>query len=173
MLSASRGLVQPPGLSVVVSPLAIALMKDQVDALQTLGVSAGYINSSLSGTEVRERQAAISRGEIKILYVAPERLMMPSFLGWLKKERNVSLFAIDEGPTVSRSGATTSVQNIASSVISAVLFPDVRSGLLRPRPLHAFRRTLSESWDFRAPGVSRQLQPGHLSHQVAVEEIRV
>src|SRR5215208_5265964 len=66
-----------PGLTVVVSPL-IALMKDQVDALRALGVDAAYINSSLSASDVRERQAAVSRGELKILYVAPERLMMPS-----------------------------------------------------------------------------------------------
>ena len=91
-----------PGLAVVVSPL-IALMKDQVDALQALGVSAAYINSSLNTSEVRARQAAVSRGEIKILYVAPERLMMPSFLGWLKGQ-DVGLFAIDEAHCISEWG---------------------------------------------------------------------
>ncbi|HEX3244697.1 MAG TPA: DNA helicase RecQ [Chloroflexota bacterium] len=91
-----------PGLTVVVSPL-IALMKDQVDALRAVGVDAAYINSSLSASDVRERQAAVSRGELKILYVAPERLMMPTFLGWLK-ERYVSLFAIDEAHCISEWG---------------------------------------------------------------------
>jgi ATP-dependent DNA helicase RecQ len=91
-----------PGLAVVVSPL-IALMKDQVDALLALGVPAAYINSSLNPSEVRVRQAAISRSEIKILYVAPERLMMPSFLGWLKGQ-DVGLFAIDEAHCISEWG---------------------------------------------------------------------
>ncbi|MFN0070521.1 MAG: DNA helicase RecQ [Chloroflexota bacterium] len=90
------------GLTVVVSPL-IALMKDQVDALEALGVRAAFINSSLTSDEVRDRQIAISRGEVKILYVAPERLMMPSFLGWLK-QRGVSLFAIDEAHCISEWG---------------------------------------------------------------------
>jgi ATP-dependent DNA helicase RecQ len=91
-----------PGLAVVVSPL-IALMKDQVDALEALGVRAAYINSSLTPPDVRARQAAISRGDIKILYVAPERLMMPAFLGWLKGQR-VGLFAIDEAHCISEWG---------------------------------------------------------------------
>src|SRR5262245_41104497 len=91
-----------PGLAVVVSPL-IALMKDQVDALEALGVRAAYINSSLSSSDVRARQLAISQGEIKILYVAPERLMMPAFLGWLKTQ-SVNLFAIDEAHCISEWG---------------------------------------------------------------------
>src|SRR5687768_12415025 len=57
-----------PGLTVVVSPL-IALMKDQVDALTTLGVAATYIDSSLSSPEISQRQAAVARGEVKLLYV--------------------------------------------------------------------------------------------------------
>src|SRR5213075_1814250 len=67
------------GLTVVVSPL-IALMKDQVDALQALGVAATFINSSLDQQEIGRRQAAVARGDVKIVYVAPERLTMPGFL---------------------------------------------------------------------------------------------
>src|ERR1041385_5426480 len=61
------------GLTVVVSPL-IALMKDQVDALEALGVAATYVNSSLDREEIGRRQWRVGRGEIKLLYIAPERL---------------------------------------------------------------------------------------------------
>lgn len=90
------------GTTVVVSPL-IALMKDQVDALQALGVAATYINSSLDPSEVNRRQAALARGEVKLLYVAPERLMMPDFLRLLSTIR-LALCAIDEAHCISEWG---------------------------------------------------------------------
>ena len=71
------------GTTVVVSPL-IALMKDQVDKLQAMGVAADLINSSLTPAEVARRQAQIARGALKLLYVAPERLMMPGFMRLLE-----------------------------------------------------------------------------------------
>src|ERR1700733_4123153 len=61
-----------PGLTVVISPL-ISLMKDQVDALTARNLPATFINSSLSGAEVASRLAKAERGEVKLLYVAPER----------------------------------------------------------------------------------------------------
>src|SRR6476660_665462 len=66
------------GLTVVVSPL-IALMKDQVDALQATGVAATFLNSTLDETEARARLRGLHQGEFKLLYVAPERLMLE---GW-------------------------------------------------------------------------------------------
>ncbi len=90
------------GLTVVVSPL-IALMKDQVDAMQALGVPATFINSSLDTREVGERQAAVARGDIKLLYVAPERLVLPGFLHLLQNT-GVTVFAIDEAHCVSEWG---------------------------------------------------------------------
>jgi len=91
-----------PGLTVVVSPL-IALMKDQVDQLQAAGVAATYLNSTLDAAEARSRLAGLHRGEWKLLYVAPERLMLE---GWVKnlKEWNVSALAIDEAHCVSEWG---------------------------------------------------------------------
>ena len=63
-----------PGLTLVISPL-IALMKDQVDALQANGIPAAFINSTLSYAEIAQIQRQAQAGEIKILYVAPERLV--------------------------------------------------------------------------------------------------
>ena len=91
-----------PGLTVVVSPL-IALMKDQVDALQASGVAATFLNSSLGAGEARSRLRGLHHGEFKLLYVAPERLMLE---GWIDnlKAWNVASLAIDEAHCVSEWG---------------------------------------------------------------------
>jgi ATP-dependent DNA helicase RecQ len=90
------------GLTVVVSPL-IALMKDQVDALQASGVAATFLNSTLGAEESRTRLRGLHRGDYKLLYVAPERLMLA---GWIEnlKTWNVSCIAIDEAHCVSEWG---------------------------------------------------------------------
>ena len=90
------------GLTVVVSPL-IALMKDQVDALQSAGVAATFLNSSLSADESRARLRALHNHEFDLLYVAPERLMLPGFLQDLQNW-HVALFAIDEAHCISEWG---------------------------------------------------------------------
>jgi len=90
------------GMTVVVSPL-ISLMKDQVDSLQANGIEAAYLNSTLSYSEIRDIKASITANRVKILYVAPERLMMSDTLSLLK-DANVSLFAIDEAHCISEWG---------------------------------------------------------------------
>jgi ATP-dependent DNA helicase RecQ len=90
------------GLTVVVSPL-IALMKDQVDALQASGIAATFLNSSLNADESRKRLRGLHNGEFKLLYVAPERLMFSGFLSDLQKW-NVQLIAIDEAHCISEWG---------------------------------------------------------------------
>ena len=90
------------GLTIVVSPL-IALMKDQVDQLQAAGVAATYLNSSLTGPEARSRLAGLHRGEWRLLYVSPERLMLDNWKENLKAW-NVAAIAIDEAHCVSEWG---------------------------------------------------------------------
>jgi len=91
-----------PGLTVVVSPL-ISLMKDQVDAMQASGVAATFLNSTLSASEARERLRGLHTRKFRLLYVAPERLMLSGFLGDLKKW-NVNLIAVDEAHCISEWG---------------------------------------------------------------------
>jgi ATP-dependent DNA helicase RecQ len=90
------------GLTVVISPL-IALMKDQVDQLSAGGVAATFLNSSLESAEARRRFAGLHRGEYKLLYLAPERLMLPDFLPRLG-EWNMTALAVDEAHCISEWG---------------------------------------------------------------------
>jgi ATP-dependent DNA helicase RecQ len=90
------------GLTIVVSPL-IALMKDQVDALQTSGIPATYLNSTLDREQAKARWRGLHGGQYRMLYVAPERLMLDTFLeralNW-----NIAQFAIDEAHCISEWG---------------------------------------------------------------------
>jgi ATP-dependent DNA helicase RecQ len=90
------------GLTVVISPL-IALMKDQVQALQSNGITAAYLNSSLDKQEENEVRDELKNGRIKLLYVSPERLFSQNFLEYIA-QLNVTLFAIDEAHCVSSWG---------------------------------------------------------------------
>lgn len=95
-----------PGVTIVVSPL-IALMQDQVQTLQDNGIGATFLNSTISGIEVRQRANQILSGQIKLLYAAPERLLTEPFLDFLQRvqiEIGIASIAIDEAHCVSEWG---------------------------------------------------------------------
>jgi ATP-dependent DNA helicase RecQ len=122
-----------PGLTLVVSPL-IALMKDQVDGLRQSGVAAAMLTSAQDASERRAVHAALERGELKLLYVAPERLLLEGFLERLVA-RGLSAIAIDEAHCISHWGHD--------------FRPEYRQlGQLRARasgiPLQAFTATANE-----------------------------
>lgn len=130
------------GVTLVISPL-ISLMKDQVDALTAAGIPAAYINSTLTGKEVNERIRASRRGDLKLLYVAPERLE----LDWFREEMNgvhITCIAVDEAHCVSQWGHDfrTSYLEISPFVnqlpvrpivaaFTATATPEVRDDILR------------------------------------------
>jgi ATP-dependent DNA helicase RecQ len=110
------------GTAIVISPL-IALMQDQVMALRLFGIKAAFINSSLSAEEVNEVENSLIEGELDLLYVAPERLMMSRMLSLLDQAK-ISLFAIDEAHCVSQWGHDFRPEYIQLSVLHE-RFPSV------------------------------------------------
>lgn len=110
------------GTAIVISPL-IALMQDQVTALRQFGVKAAFINSSLNAEEVEALEISLKHGELDLLYVAPERLMMPRMLALLEQSA-ISLFAIDEAHCVSQWGHDFRPEYIQLSVLHE-RFPDI------------------------------------------------
>ncbi|WP_295871971.1 DNA helicase RecQ [uncultured Zhongshania sp.] len=110
------------GTAIVVSPL-IALMQDQVMALRQNGIKAAFLNSSQSAMEVNGVESALMNGELDLLYVAPERLMMPRMLDLLSRAP-LALFAIDEAHCVSQWGHDFRPEYIKLSILHE-RFPDI------------------------------------------------
>lgn len=110
------------GVGVVISPL-IALMHDQLDALQQLGISVGAMNSSMTQSELAEVESKLRQGKLDMLYMAPERLVMPATIELLKT-LNVALFAIDEAHCLSQWGHDFRPDYAALSILPQQ-FPDI------------------------------------------------
>ncbi|MEK7858679.1 MAG: DNA helicase RecQ [Elusimicrobiota bacterium] len=138
------------GLTVVVSPL-IALMKDQVDALQAAGAPATFLNSSLEAGEARARLRALHQGEYRLLYVAPERLMLSGFLEDLASWK-VNLVAIDEAHCISEWGHDFRPEYRRLADLRRLL-PKVPLMALTATATERVRKDIVEQLDLREPRV--------------------
>ncbi|RKU07078.1 RecQ family ATP-dependent DNA helicase [Candidatus Poribacteria bacterium] len=131
-----------PGLTVVISPL-ISLMKDQVDALRETGIdSVGLLNSSLTPEEYQQEVKRLADGEIKLLYVSPERFRSRRFLNTLKSHQ-ISLFVVDEAHCISQWGhdfrpdyiaLRTAIQTVnpySVALLTATATPEVREDIVK------------------------------------------
>ncbi len=131
-----------PWLTIIISPL-ISLMKDQVDALRGQGIgSAGFLNSSLTPEEYQQELTRLENGEIKLLYVSPERFRSRRFLNSLKS-REVSLFVVDEAHCISQWGhdfrpdylalrtAVQAVKPYSVALFTATATPEVREDIVK------------------------------------------
>jgi ATP-dependent DNA helicase RecQ len=135
-----------PGLTVIVSPL-ISLMKDQVDALEARGLPAAFINSTLSSSQVADRLARAARGELRMLYLAPERFDFGNVVSRLR-DIGVSLLAIDEAHCISQWGhdfrpsylrvadARTRLGSPPTVALTATATPEVREDICRQLALN-------------------------------------
>ncbi|MBI3592972.1 MAG: DNA helicase RecQ, partial [Nitrospirae bacterium] len=121
------------GTAVVISPL-ISLMKDQVDSARVNGIAAAYMNSSMDLGEVAEVYRRLKSGDLSLLYIAPERFVMPHFLETLKTVP-ISLFAIDEAHCISEWGHDFRPDYLGLSIIPG-MFPGV--------PIAAFTATATQ-----------------------------
>src|SRR5690242_15308899 len=138
-----------PGLTVVVSPL-IALMKDQVDGLQAGGVAATFLNSSLGPGEARPRLRGLHQGEYRLLYVAPERLMLSGFLSDLQRW-NVNLLAIEESHCISEWGHDFRPEYRLLAQLRD-FFPNVPIMALTATATGRVRQDILKQLKLRAPG---------------------
>jgi ATP-dependent DNA helicase RecQ len=138
------------GLTVVVSPL-IALMKDQVDTLQASGVPATFLNSSLNGNESRARVRGLHNGEYRLLYVAPERLLLSGSLSDLQQWK-VNLFAVDEAHCISEWGHDFRPEYRQLTSLRS-LFPTVPMMALTATATERVRADIVKHLELRAPAL--------------------
>ncbi|MFJ4652035.1 DNA helicase RecQ [Nocardia sp. NPDC088792] len=133
-----------PGVGVVISPL-IALMQDQVDALNAVGVRAGFLNSTQFPDERRTVEAQFVAGELDVLYLAPERLRLESTAQLLDRGK-ISVFAIDEAHCVSQWGHDFRPDYLSLSMVHE-RWPDVPRIALTATATEATRKEIAERLD--------------------------
>jgi ATP-dependent DNA helicase RecQ len=167
------------GLTIVVSPL-ISLMKDQVDALQTSGIPATYLNSTLDRHEATARWRGLHCGEYRMLYVAPERLMLDTFLeraaNW-----NIAQFAIDEAHCISEWGhdfrpeyrelkkLRTHFPDVPMMALTATATERVRADIVKQLKLRDPRRYVAS---FNRPNLTYRVVPKAAPYEQLLEFIR-
>jgi ATP-dependent DNA helicase RecQ len=167
------------GLTIVVSPL-ISLMKDQVDALQTTGIPATYLNSTLDRKDAVARWRGLHRGQYRMLYVAPERLMLDTFLeravNW-----NIAQFAIDEAHCISEWGhdfrpeyrelnkLRTHFPEVAMMALTATATERVRADIVKQLKLREPRSYVAS---FNRPNLTYRVVPKTAPYEQLLEFIR-
>jgi ATP-dependent DNA helicase RecQ len=177
----------PPPLTLVLSPL-IALMKDQVDALQAKGIEATFVNSSLDRDERNRRYAQIASGQHALLYVTPERFRKEDFVSVLGK-RNVRLLAVDEAHCISEWGHDfrpdytrvaefrRELGNPTTIALTATATPDVQRDILKQLGIESFGESLQQCQLFhegiQRPNLSLQVREvwGQDEKIHAIEEV--
>ena len=167
------------GVTIVVSPL-IALMKDQVDALRTSGIAATFLNSTLGANEARERFRGLHRNEFRLLYVAPERLMMENFLesalNW-----NIAQIAIDEAHCISEWGhdfrpeyrelkkLRAQFPDVPIMALTATATKRVRDDIVKQLKLHRPRCYVAS---FNRPNLTYRVMPKSSAYQQVLDFVR-
>src|SRR2546429_4504510 len=167
------------GLTIVISPV-ISLMKDQVDALQTSGIPATYLNSTLDRDQAKARWRGLHRGEYRMLYVAPERLMLETFLeralNW-----NIAQLAIDEAHCISEWGhdfrpeyrelkkLRKHLPDVPIMALTATATERVREDVVKELKLHAPRCYVAS---FNRPNLTYRVVAKSSAYQQVLDFIR-
>jgi len=168
-----------PGTAVVISPL-IALMQDQVDALRALGARADFINSTQDPDQRRTVEALFRAGELDLLYLAPERLRLPSTMDLLDRGQ-LALFAIDEAHCVAQWGHDFRPDYLALSALQE-RWPDVPRVALTATATPATHKEITDRLglanarhfvaDFDRPNISYRIVPKKEPRRQLLELLR-